>query len=327
MRRRNLDLVAAIAIAAASIPLALLPDRLPLAGTLLALPLVFLLPGYTLTQALFRPRPTDSSANSTSSPGSLILPPRLLTGYSFGAFDHLAFSLGLSLVIDILVGFLLNLLPIGLQWQSWSLTLGLLALVFALVALIRRLLRKHANPSNVRRDRGQSGGVAGALRLSSSHSSSSKASHGLHPGQAQGPRTASPYPLSLRVKEGTLLLAALIIAGLAMWLAIIRPPQPQPSFTQFWMLPSTQANHSCAVQVGIQSFETAPVAYRVQVTDGSTQVFLLPSIALDTQQQWKQVVFISNAGTGNSQLVDAHLYRLDHPGTTYREVHLTLHDC
>ena len=323
MRRRSLDLVAAIALAATSIALALLPDRFPFVGTLLAFPLVFALPGYTLTQALFRSHPSDSSASTTNtatrSPGSLILPPRLLTGYTFGSFDYLAFSLGLSLVIDILVGFLLNLLPIGLQWRSWSLALGLLTLVFALLALIRRLLRKRDNPSNVRRDRGQSGGVAGALRLSSfsSPSSSSKAIRGLHPGQTQG-------PLSLRLNEGALILVALLIAGLALWLAILRPPQPLPSFTQFWMLPTAQANHSCAVQVGVQSFETAPVTYDIQVTSGAL-VFSLPSITLDTQQQWNRVVSI--ASTGGSQLVDARLYRLDHPGTIYREVHLTLPSC
>ena len=314
MRRRNLDLVAAIAIAAASIAPALLPDRLPFVGTLLALPLVFVLPGYTLTQALFRSRPTDSSASTTSttiaatrSPGSLILPPRLLTGYSFGTFDHLAFSLGLSLVIDILVGFLLNLLPIGLQWRSWSLALGLLTLVFALLALIRRLF---PFPSLT----GESHAPARAAQAPLPPINSSLAPTSTRSRQ----RKHRPY------KEIGLLLAALLIAVLALWLAAIRPPQPQPSFTQFWMLPTAQANHSCAVQVGVQSFETAPVTYSIQVTSGAL-VFSLPSITLDTQQQWNHIVSISS--TEGSQPVVARLYRLDQPGTIYREVHLTLHSC
>ncbi len=304
MRRRNLDLVAAITLAAASIALALLPDRLPFVGTLLALPLVFALPGYTLTQALFRSHAGNSSPNQ---PGDLILPPRLLTGYSFGAFDHLVFSLGLSLVNDILVGFLLNLLPIGLQWQSWSLTLGLLTLVFALIALIRRLF-----PSS--------------SRARESHTPARAA-------QAPPPPiNPSPAPTSTgsgrrkhhSFKEVGLLSAALLIAGLALWLAMVRPPQPQPSFTQFWMLPMAQANHSCAVQVGVQSFETAPETYDLQVMSGSTLVFTQSLISLGTQQ-WNHVVSISNAR--GSQFVDARLYRLDRPGTVYREVHLTLHEC
>jgi uncharacterized membrane protein len=310
MRVRNLDLIGAASIAIASITLALLPYRPPFVEIVLAIPLVFVLPGYTLTQALFRPRHEDSSPNSASShngsPGGLILPPKLITGYDFGMVDQLAFSLGLSLAIDILAGIFLNLLPIGLQWRSWSLALGLLTLAFALLAWLRRLTSSSdlAEESRPR-----------AAQAPPPPNRSTPAPTFSHFGKGQ----RRPY------KEISLLIAALLVAGLAVWLAMVRPPQPQPSFTQFWMLPSAQASHSCAVQVGMQSFETAPVTYRIQVTGGGIQVFSSSSITLDKQQQWSRTVSIPNAS--GSEFVDARLYRLDQPGAVYREVHVTLHGC
>src|SRR5437588_10406582 len=107
MRLKNLDLIAAVFIAALNVLWAVLPSRPPVIGIILALPLVLVLPGYTLTEALFRKRPLDA-------------PNRLL------------FSLGLSLAIDIFCGFILNLLPTGLQAISWAVFLALLTAVLSL---------------------------------------------------------------------------------------------------------------------------------------------------------------------------------------------------
>ena len=280
MRLRNLDLVGAICLAVAATGWALLPNRPLLVGILLAVPLVFFLPGYTLCQVFIRKR----SAPPTSSTG-LILQPGLKIDRPLGAVDLLVFSLGLSLVIDIIIGFLLNLLPVGLQWQSWTLSLGLVTEVFALLAVLLRW--KQVSPVKSK------GAAWGRARL---------------------------------LKDGALLASALIVATLALWLAIVRPPQPQPSFTQFWMLPSG-AGKSCAVLIGMQSFETAPLVYRVEVTSNGKQVASWPSITLATQQQWNQQLHVSPAGPTVDAVIDARLYRHDQPGTIYREVHVTLHGC
>lgn len=280
MRLRNLDLVGAICLAVAATGYALLPNRLLLVGTLLAVPLVFFLPGYTLSQVFFHKR----AALPTSS-GGLIMQPGLKIDRPLDAIDLLVFSLGLSLVIDIITGFLLNLLPAGLQWQSWTLSLGLVTEVLALLGVLLR--REQVSPVKSK------GAAWGRARL---------------------------------LKEGALLASALIVATLALWLAIIRPPQPQPSFTQFWMLPPGPGK-GCSVLIGMQSFETAPLVYRVEITSNGKQVASWPSITLATRQEWNRQVPLSLSGTTIDALVDARLYRQDRPRTIYREVHVTLHAC
>ncbi|SRR6266571_4997843 len=276
---RNVDLIGAMCFALLDIGWALFSDRPLLVGALLAIPLVFILPGYTLTRALFHRRPAD--ALSASSNG-LILQPRLKIGQPFGAVDLIIFSLGLSLVIDVVTGLLLNLVPVGLQWQSWTFSLGLVTAVFALLAYARD----------------KSAHVQG------------KPAHVWH----------------IPLKEYALLGSALVVVALSLWLAIIRPPQSQAGFTQFWMLSSTQANNSCPVLIGVHSFESAPTIYRVQVMSDGTQLALWPSIMLTTQQEWDRVLPVSPA-VGGSTVVDAQLYRLDQPGVIYREVHVTLRSC
>src|SRR5438105_797407 len=105
MRLKHLDLIVTITLAAMNVIWALLPSRIPIVGIVLALPLVFILPGYALTEVLFRKR-------------------------SLGAPERLLFSIGLSLAIAILSGLILNLLPGGLQAISWALWLGLFTVAF-----------------------------------------------------------------------------------------------------------------------------------------------------------------------------------------------------
>jgi uncharacterized membrane protein len=185
------------------------------------------------------------------------------------------------------VGFLLNLTPVGLQWQSWTLSLACVTEVFTLVALFLR------------------------LRQGSPYRQIAVAHRRVH--------------LRVHLKQGALLLSALVIAALALRLANIRPPQPQPSFTQLWMLPSTAAR-GCAVQIGVRSFETAPLTYRLEVTSNGQELASWPSITLSAQQEWVRQLPVSPIPAGNP-VVDAQLYRQDQPGTIYREVHIMLHNC
>jgi len=130
MRLKNLDLIVAVLVAAINVGWSLLPDRPLIVGIILVLPLVFVLPGYTLAEVLFNRSP-DTSA-------SLIHKPRLRTERPFNGSDRLIFSLGLSLTVDILSALVLNLLPTGLQALSWAVCLGFLTTVFSLIAAYQR---------------------------------------------------------------------------------------------------------------------------------------------------------------------------------------------
>jgi uncharacterized membrane protein YhdT len=114
MHLRNIDLILIVTVALMNVILALFPSHPPVMGIVLALPLVFLLPGYALIETLFYRHSFDSI-------------------YRFMLF------IGTSLSIDILSGFILNILPGGLQARSWATFLGLLTVVFSLLsAYLRR---------------------------------------------------------------------------------------------------------------------------------------------------------------------------------------------
>jgi uncharacterized membrane protein len=114
MRRNNLDLLVIEFITVLNVVWALLPNHSTIIGTILALPLLFVLSGYTFTEVLFQQK--------------------LLNG----AY-RLALSLGISMALDIISGLILNVLPVGLQSLSWAVALGLFTTVFSLlVAYLRR---------------------------------------------------------------------------------------------------------------------------------------------------------------------------------------------
>jgi uncharacterized membrane protein len=258
MRLKNLDLVIAMTIAVVNVVWALLPSRPAIIGIILALPLVFVMPGYTLVEALFHKRSLDTS-------------------------HRLLLSLGLSLTIDVLGGFILNMLPIGLQAISWAVLLGLLTTVFSLwVAYLRR------------------GGQLNRTQL---------------------------VNLRITIYEYLLLVLAAIVAILSILYATIGAAhQPYPGFTQLWMLPAVQTGKSCTVHLGIRSFESTPVTYRITMTVQGIPTASWSTIALAPQEQWSRAVPISSKLT-NEVHVAAQLYRLDKPETVYRNVEATLYGC
>lgn len=275
MRLKNLDLIVTMLIAAINVGWALLPDRSPIVGIIFVLPLVFVLPGYTLTEVLFKRSPAASDP--------LIRKPRLRIERPFNASDRLILSLGLSLGIDILSGFVLDMLPIGLQALSWAVFLGLLTTVFSLIAAFRR--------------RG--------MRINA------------HKG-----RVTSPW-FRITIYECILFGLAIIVATLSVWYSTNNAKQQQyPDFTQFWMLPSKQANDSCAVLIGVHSYESTSVTYRIVVTISGAQVATWSPVVLAPQEEWEQPVSVKPEAA--AMYVEAKLYRADKPGIVYREVHMTL---
>src|SRR5437899_10172382 len=101
MRLKNFDLIGVIFLVIINVGWAQLPSRPLIIGIILAVPLIFVLPGYTLTQVLFRKQSPDQSLDSSN---NLILQPSLKIGQPVSAVDHIIFSLGLSMAIDVLMG-------------------------------------------------------------------------------------------------------------------------------------------------------------------------------------------------------------------------------
>lgn len=276
MHRKNLDLIVAMFVALANIAWTQVPYHLLLVNIPLALPLIFFLPGYTVTQILFHRRSADQSSDAI--PG-LFVGANLKLGRPIGNADLLVLSLGLSLTIDILVGFGLNIMPIGLTALSWTLSLGLITTIGVLLVAFMR----HRN-------------VAISTRT----------------------RTVRRR---ITITDTLLFGLSMVIVGTSIWLTIIRPLNPQPSFSQFWILPANQAHENCAVSVGVQSFETISTAYHVVLTVNGIQTNVWPSIVLTPQQKWMQSVTIT-PDTNKSFYVEAKLYRNNLPDVVYRDVHL-----
>lgn len=113
MYHKSFDLTVVMSIVVVAMLLQLLGIHSPTAQAILGVALVFILPGYALTIALF-PRAT------------LDLPEQML------------FTLGLSLAVATAAGLILNTTAVGLVPGSWLLMLGSVTLGASLVGMIRR---------------------------------------------------------------------------------------------------------------------------------------------------------------------------------------------
>ncbi len=112
-RHKSSDLLLIIVLTAVTIFLIYYGYGNPVSRTLLALPLVLFLPGYTALAAI-NPRTT------------LRRP------------EFILLSIGMSLAVTGLLGLLLNWTSSGLQTQSWSVALGGFTLIACLIGLTRR---------------------------------------------------------------------------------------------------------------------------------------------------------------------------------------------
>jgi hypothetical protein len=258
MRLKNLDLIVTVTFATLNVVWATLPGHILAMGIILALPLVFVLPGYTLTETLFN-------------------------NQSLGGPARLLFSLGLSLAIDILCGLVLSLLPVGLRGTSWTMLLGTFTVLFSLLVAY---LRGRTPSSGVRLPR---------LRFTTSN----------------------------LVLFG---LATLVVVLSIAYDAVGVAQQPYPGFTQLWVLPAAQAEKGCAVRLGVRSFESTPITYRIMMTIEKAQAATWPSVVLAPQGEWGLLVSIPPEATDNVY-VEVQLYRIDKPQKVYREVNVTLHSC
>lgn len=261
MRVKNLDLIAAMLIAATNIILILLAAYPPEVIVIVTLPQVVILPGYTLIAALF---PKNS----------------------LRASERFLFSLGMSLTLTIVGGFLLNLFPTGLQRTSWGAYLGLLTLVCASIGIVRR--------------------------------------HRISATQHPAIPVASFEKFRPTFYQSVLFgLSTLIVVCAFLYNTVGAIQQPYPAFTQLWLLPQIHPEQSCSVQMGVKNFEPTTLSYRIVMTLNGAQIAPWSAIILKPQATWQQVIPI-DPGSSENVSISVHLYRLDQPGAIYRQAHVTL---
>ena len=253
------DILAVIILSVIAVVLAFIvpPDWVPI--RILTLPLVFVLPGYALTSAAF---------------------PSLVRGVP----EWLLFSLGLSLVIVVLGGLVLNWTPFGLRAGSWAVLLSGITLGSCAVALVWR------RGKGIYTSRWL--GVGGI---------------GLSPGQWL-----------------LLGLAVLIVGGALALSIIGAEQQARPGFTQLWILPAGGTNPKNTVRLGVSNRESIAIEYRLAVNMDGKAVKAWPSIDLNPNEQWEATLVLPQAQHGGSTRIEVDLYRAEAPTTVYRDVVLWL---
>lgn len=226
---------------------------------ILTLPLVLILPGYALISALF---------------------PR----HTFGVFEFFLFSLGVSLIMVILSGLVLNATPFGLRASSWSILLAIITLAACTAAFIRR--RRQNITVSGWPVRGKLGLLAHQWML-----------------------------LSLF----TLLVCGTIVASI-----IGALQQAHPGFTQLWMLPVDGTGLEHTVQLGVSNKESMALDYSLDVSVNGKVVQKWPSIYLRSNEQWETTLTLPRitqaTHTTGASRIEAMLYRADAPTKVYRNV-------
>lgn len=138
---------------------------------------------------------------------------------------------------------------------------------------------------------------------------------------AAGPARRAPR---LRLRDGLMFVLAALLVVVALREAQTEAIRRQSvGFTQLWVLPAGPADRA-AVQLGVVSQEPALTRYRLRLEVDGRLVREWQSIALRPSEQWEQTIALP-AGRG-SEKVEALLYRLDAPETTYRRGVLWLDD-
>jgi uncharacterized membrane protein len=230
--------------------------------------LVLALPGYAMVRALFAHDVHDAA-------------------------EQTALSVGLSLCVSILGGFLLNALPDGLSEAAWTSWLTAVALIGCAIAALRRL---------------RLGPTAAETVVAAPATADAVAAQ---PAPAS-PRSARHFQLGMLGAAAVLVFASVLLArwGVA--------AQPQTGFTELWLLPES----GTSVSIGITNHEGAPGSYRLVLSIDGNQVREWPSVQLANGATWQQVYGLAPQSMLR-HYVDAAVYR---PGDTapYRDTHLNV---
>lgn len=216
----------------------------------LTMPLALVFPGYALLTGLF-PHP------------ELDRPTRLLL------------SVSLSITLIVLIGLILNRLPLGLRASSWAIALWFATIAGCLIALMRRMFARPLDEQM----------------------------------QIAGLGVVTVWEgLRLNIGQLALIAVAVLISGAALALAQYQAQRQPPANTiQLWLLPDAQGKVG-SLRVGIASIGSASGSFKLLVTrDGVT----LHQWALEIApgEQWEQHISVTPGLI--PQAIDARLYRDD----------------
>lgn len=261
MKYRSIDIqiVIILTIIAATLVFIVPASWVPL--RILTLPLVLVLPGYALSSALF------------------------IHSKSFGIVERFVLSLGLSIVIVILSGLVLNWMPFGLRSNSWAVLLSCITLGSCVVALIRR------------REQNVSTSVWSGIRNFG-------------------------FTFRQRLLLGA---AAIIIGAAVAVSIVGAKEQSYAGFTQLWILPASRADESKnIVHLGVSNMESKAMQYRLAVDEDGKVIKEWLSINLNPNEKWEVTLVLPRSEHTATMRVEAMLYRSDAPNTIYRRVYLLL---
>ncbi len=260
MFRRNLDLLLVVGLALAGLLAGLLTGLYPIIRGIFSIPLLIALPGYALTAALIPDR------------------------QSLGRTERTVLGVGMSIVLVILAGLLLNLLPVGITNVTMSVSLAVFSLVASAIGLVRRRGQRDQDPATDL-DGPEVGDIPEAVAGR----------------RRERPNGYGPEFLALAV----ILTVAAVFVGV---LGAVRAPSTQ--FTQFWLLTGSDPN---VIQVGIRDEEGQQMQYRIEVeTQG--QVLRSTEIDLGQGEDTLQTIKLPALTGGLAATVTARLFRIDQPG-------------
>jgi uncharacterized membrane protein len=260
MRARRPQLTLGVAALLTVVALSLLPDSNVVARAIVALPMVLVLPGYALVSATF--------ADDT-----------------LGTTERIALSLGLSLLLTVVGGVVVDATPWGLRAGSWIVLLGGITLVACFVTL--------ALPRRASDDRREGATVA-----------------------ARESRSVPRAPTIWQVRDLTLFALAGAITIAAGWAAVAGAQVPREGFSQLWMLPADDSRD--VVRVGVRSEELEATEFTLRLVADNTTLLRSDRVRLAPGDQWETTVALATPAPTSQ--VEALLYRADGSDQPYRRV-------
>ncbi len=254
--RKSTDLLLIIIVTAVA-AVAIMSGIKNIVRVLLAIPLVFVFPGYAVVAAMFSHK-------------------------VFRFETYLVFGVALSIALTALIGLALNFTSYGLQPQIWMLLLVGITLIGCAIAILRRQISPWF--------------------------------------------TSIEPPIRFSWGEIAMVGLAVILGFFAVGVARNGvTTEPQPGFTQLWMLPPSSSTSS-TVNLGIRNEENNSVSYHLIISAGNNTLAEWDDIQLDPGEQWENQIAMSSvtaaAQVGNE--IDARLYRDNDPNTIYRSTSFAL---
>lgn len=291
MYHESVDLLLVSVLAVTAMVLATLGWTDSSLRVLFALPLVLVLPGYALAEALW--------------------PKRMFLTRS----ERVLFALGLSLLAAIIGGLTLHAGGWGLYPNTWALFLGGLTLVGSMVALLRR----DAQPLVVAR-------IRGVLRRWLQRVPFQPTSVYTRGGRGSADKAmdyegASRFDSipSLNGWQALLFTLAAMVACSAWGMASqVAGEFPERAVVQLWMLP-VEGQARNGLRVGINHLGAREAKYRLWVHLDGYMLREWREVRLGSEESWEAEFTLPPQWRGQGR-VEAVLYRSEAPQVPYRQV-------